>query len=343
MQTEIVHIDGSHGEGGGQILRSSLSLAMVTGKPVRISSIRAGRPKPGLLRQHLTAVQAAQRISRGRVEGALLGSTELTFYPQTPTHGSYEFSIGTAGSTTLVLQTLLPALMRVPGESILDIEGGTHNPWAPPFEFLSRCFAPCIEKMGPRLSFQLLRPGFHPAGGGRIRARIQSRRSLEPLQLFERGTLRSIEAKALVAHLSPTIAERELGVLTNRLKLSGSQAVIQQLDTSIGPGNSVVVSIESEAVTEVVSAVGTRGLSAEKVARRAADAVEAYLLADAPVGEFLADQLLLPCALAGSGGFTTGRLSQHALTNIDVIRRFVDTPIQTKQSGRQTRVVFGPV
>src|SRR5262245_2007058 len=160
-----ITIDGSAGEGGGQILRTALALSLVTARPFRIERIRAGRPKPGLLRQHLTAVQAAAKVGAARISGAEVGSLELTFEPTGLRGGAYDFAVGTAGSATLVLQTLLPALLRAREPSQLTIEGGTHNPYAPPFDFLARTFLPVLRRMGAAIEARLEAPGFYPAGG----------------------------------------------------------------------------------------------------------------------------------------------------------------------------------
>src|SRR5262245_57066518 len=176
-QSSILTIDGSHGEGGGQILRSSLALSMVTGTPFRIENIRAKRKKPGLMRQHLTAVNAARQVSSAGVDGAAIGSTELVFHPGTVRPGDYQFAVGTAGSTTLVLQTVLPALLCAGGSSRLSFEGGTHNPFAPPFDFLERAFLPLMNRMGPKVAATLERPGFYPAGGGRFTVTIEASKS----------------------------------------------------------------------------------------------------------------------------------------------------------------------
>ena len=343
MTNDMVSIDGSIGEGGGQIFRSALSLSMVTGRPVQIRNIRAGRPKPGLLRQHLTALEAATRVCHARVDGAELGSTDVRFYPQAPQPGVYELAIGTAGSTTLVLQTILPSLMLAESESTVELTGGTHNPWAPPFEFLAACFARCVERMGPSLSFTLHRPGFHPAGGGQLSARVKPvpDGALSPLSLFERGALVGIRAEAIVAHLPETIAERELQVIRRRLRIPDSDATIRRLDGSRAPGNCVLIYLEFEHVTEVVSTIGRKGLGSETVASRAVDAALVYRDSGVPVGEFLADQLLLPGALAGAGGFRTGRLSSHAETNVEVIRRFLETSIRVTARGADTEIHFG--
>ena len=333
-------IDGSRGEGGGQILRSSLALSIVTGEPLSIENIRAGRKRPGLLRQHLTAVRAAARISNAHVEGDALSSMALSFHPQPAQAGTYHFAVGTAGSAVLVLQTILPALMLADGPSVLTLEGGTHNPWAPPFEFLTRAFAPTIERMGPRLHFELVKPGFHPAGGGRFTVHIDPAAELLELTLLTRGRETRRSAEALVAHLSEKIGERELAVLKRRLALPGDAATCRVLSDSAGPGNALVLTLEFEHAVEVIATIGRKGVSAEKVASETADVSEAFLASEAPVGVHLADQLLLPMAIAGGGAFRTLALSEHARTNIDVIKRFLDGPIRVQEEGTTVVVRF---
>src|SRR5688572_16449750 len=187
MPPSLITIDGSMGEGGGQVLRTSLALSLVTGKPFRIEKIRAGREKPGLLRQHLTAVNAAAAVGGAHVEGAALGSRELDFRPGPAKPGEYRFAVGTAGSATLVLQAVLPALLTARGASTLVLEGGTHNPFAPPFDFLDKAFLPLLRRMGARVEVALERPGFYPAGGGRFQVRVEPVERLERLDLPSRG------------------------------------------------------------------------------------------------------------------------------------------------------------
>ena len=190
-KNKMIVIDGSAGEGGGQILRSSLALSLVTGKPFRIENIRAGRTKPGLLRQHLTALAAATQIGKAKVEGAVLGSKIVSFTPRGVTPGDYHFAVGTAGSATLVLQTVLPALMLASGPSTLVLEGGTHNPSAPPFDFISKAFLPILNRMGPCIKVELERYGFYPAGGGRFRVSINPAAQLSPIDLLTCGESRA--------------------------------------------------------------------------------------------------------------------------------------------------------
>jgi RNA 3'-terminal phosphate cyclase (ATP) len=248
----MLTIDGSQGEGGGQVLRSSLALSLVTGEPFRIENVRARRAKPGLMRQHLTALNAAAEISRAEVIGAAIGAREVTFRPGRARGGSYSFSVGTAGSATLVLQTVLPALMLAGEPSALILEGGTHNPRSPPFEFLARAFLPLLRRMGPRVDAVLEKPGFYPAGGGRIRAAISPVAALRRIDLLERGEIRSLQGKAVVAALPESIADREIRVLAEKLGWDRSRLRKETTRNSRGPGNAVIVEIECENVTEVL-------------------------------------------------------------------------------------------
>jgi RNA 3'-terminal phosphate cyclase (ATP) len=204
----MITIDGSTGEGGGQVLRTSLGLSLVTGRPFRIENIRAGRQKPGLMRQHLTAVRAAAQISNATLSGDEIGSRELHFEPGAVKHGSYEFAVGTAGSATLVLQTVLPGLIVAQGPSQLTLKGGTHNPWSPPFDFLAKVFLPLLARMGANVTVKLVRPGFYPAGGGEFTVDIQPATDgrLRPLELMERGEIIGRHARAIVARLPDQIA-----------------------------------------------------------------------------------------------------------------------------------------
>lgn len=320
----MLELDGSEGEGGGQILRTALGLSIVTGTPFRIDNIRARRERPGLQRQHLTAVLAAAEIGRADVRGAAIGSSVLTFKPSAvASTGSHTFSVGTAGSATLVLQTVLPALLGAAGLTTITFEGGTHNPMAPPFDFLERAFLPLLGRMGARVTATLERRGFYPIGGGRIRVLIEPCPKLSRLDLLERGAVRRRSARAIVSQLPVSIAQRELKVLGTELSIDRDHLRIVEEPRPQGPGNAVIVEVESEQVTEVFSAIGEKRVSAETVAARAAEEARRYLDAGVPVGEHLADQLLIPMALAGGGAFVTTPLSSHATTNIGVIERFL--------------------
>ena len=251
----MISIDGSFGEGGGQILRTSLALSLVTGKPFRIERIRSRRHRPGLMRQHLTAANAAAAIGQAAVTGNNLGSQTLTFAPNTVRPGSYRFDVGTAGSCTLVLQTVLPALMTAASGSEVVLDGGTHNPHAPPFDFLARSFLPVVGAMGPKAVAHLERAGFYPAGGGRVRVSVTPAERLLPVELLERGKVVRRSARALVSNLPASIGEREMRVVRRRLSLSDDCISIEAA-ASPGPGNAVVIEIKSEHVTEVFTEFG---------------------------------------------------------------------------------------
>ncbi|MCK4342141.1 MAG: RNA 3'-terminal phosphate cyclase [Phycisphaerae bacterium] len=320
----MITIDGSQGEGGGQVLRSSLALSLVTGQPFTITNIRAGRKKPGLMRQHLTAVTAAAEVGQAKVTGASLRSTELTFEPGEIQSGEYHFAVGTAGSATLVLQTVLPALLCAPGPSALRLEGGTHNQWAPPFDFLVKTFLPLVNRMGPTVNATLVRPGFYPVGGGEFHVSITPANALQPIELLERGQTKRVTATAKVAHLPRNIAERELRAIGGKLGLTDDDLVVEEVKDSRGPGNIVMIEIECEHVTELFTGFGERQVPAETVAAKATQQARRYLSKGVPVGEYLTDQLLIPLALAGGGAFRTLELSRHAQTNIEVIKAFLD-------------------
>ena len=327
----MLTLDGSMGEGGGQILRSAVALSMVTGTGVRIENIRARRDKPGLRRQHLTAVNAAATISRAQVNGAAVGSRELTFIPGAVEPGDYYFPIGTAGSTTLVLQTILPPLLQAAGRSTIRLEGGTHNPHAPPLNFLELAFLPIVNRLGPRVSVRLERPGFYPAGGGRLTVTVDPARQLSRFDLVDRGPIESRLCKAIVARLPRHIAERELRVVQQELDWSPECFEVEVLPGEYGPGNVLMIQIGSRDVCEVFTGFGVRGVPAEAVARDALEQATGYLDANVPVGSCLADQLLLPLALSGAGSFATLPLSLHARTNIEVIQKFLDVAIEARQ------------
>lgn len=325
-------IDGSQGEGGGQIIRTSLALSLVTGKPFRAEHVRANRDKPGLRQQHLTAVNAAAKICQGKVEGAAVGATEFAFIPGVVTPGDYTFSVGTAGSATLVLQTVLPPLMIASGASMLRFEGGTHNVHAPPYDFLERTFLPLVSRMGPNILIELGRYGFYPPGGGRFDVFIEPAVKLQRLDLLKRGKICERRARALVVNLPASMAERELAVIEERMGFGKEELYPEISDNAISRGTAVLIEIESECLTEVFVRIGERGVRAEVIAEKAADEALAYLKTDTPVGQHLADQLLIPMALAGGGSFATGPLTLHTMTNIEVIKKFLNVDIDITQS-----------
>jgi RNA 3'-terminal phosphate cyclase (ATP) len=369
----MIDIDGSRGEGGGQILRTSLALAIITGKPFHMRNVRAGRAKPGLRRQHLTCVQAAAALCKATLRGATVGSQDLEFTPTAAVEGGeHTFDIGTAGSTTLVVQTVLvPAIVR-PGfagprstpegsaESItaardlrVRVIGGTHNPMAPPFDFLDRVFVPHLRAMGADVRLELERYGF-AAGSPDPRAHYdapsQNRGSLvlvtgaasalRPLTIADAGPITSRHAVSILARLPTHVAERELGVVRDRLGFTHAECEVREVQGG-GPANLVMIEVERASGRELVTVHGEKGLRAEVVAERACAELAAFLDADVPVGEHLADQLLLPMAVAGGGSFRAAPLSLHATTNADTIGLFLDVPIRVEPDGAAVRVTIG--
>ncbi|HEX6299424.1 MAG TPA: RNA 3'-terminal phosphate cyclase [Acidimicrobiia bacterium] len=327
----MLALDGSQGEGGGQILRTALACSLLTGVPFSIEKIRAARHRPGLLPQHLAAVRAAAEIADAATEEAILGSETLTFEPGEVRAGEYHFDIGTAGSTGLVLQTVLVPLLSADGESRLVIEGGTHNEGAPPFEFLDLSFTPLLRRMGAELTLFLEKPGFYPVGGGRIRALVGNA-TWRRLDLLERGAIRSVWARSLVSRLPLSIAHRELAVVEKGLDWPKESLTAEAIDAD-GPGNALILVVESERVTEVFTGFGRRGLPAEEVASRTVAKTRRYLDSGVAVGLHLADQLLVPLTQSKGGSFLTSEPSTHFATNADVIDRFFDLKITTRPMG----------
>lgn len=336
----MIRIDGSRGEGGGQVLRSALGLSIATGVPFEIHSIRAGRKKPGLMRQHLAAVRAAAQVSSADVVGDALGSTALRFRPEPVRAGEFHFAVGSAGSTTLVLQTILPGLWSADGESVVHVEGGTHNPLAPPFDFLASAFLPVLGRMGPRVEAELHRPGFFPAGGGEVRVRVTPAERLEPLEILERGAAVGRRAVVHLSSLPSDIADRELDVVRELLGWSPRDCVVLQAEDPSGPGNVVSLELHHENVSEVATGFGAKHRSAERVARGVVHELRRYIASDAPVGVHLADQLLLPLAMAGGGAFRTLPLSGHTRTNAALIEEFLPVRFAFEEAKDGSREVL---
>ena len=336
---DLIEIDGSMGEGGGQVLRTSLGLSILTGRPLMISNIRASRKKPGLMRQHLTCVKAAARIGAAETEGAEISSQRLVFRPQMVVPGSYEFSIGTAGSTTLVLQAILPALICADGPSTIVVRGGTHNDMAPPWDFLDRVFFDALRKMGVGIKANLHEYGFFPAGGGCIEVSIDPVKKLKPFEFRHLGEIVTRKATILNSGLKGEIIQRERKTLEAKLGWRSSEIVTQEIRNSPGSGNILMLEVSDGHSRELVSAVAKRGKRAEHVAADACRDLHSYLKTGAPVGVHLADQLLIPMAMAGGGSFRCKRPTPHTRTNAEVISRFLDISFEfIEEEGRAVQI-----
>jgi RNA 3'-phosphate cyclase len=324
----MLTIDGSRGEGGGQILRSSLALSLLTGRAFRIVRIRAGRPRPGLQPQHLQSVLAAAAVGGARVEGAAPGSREVEFEPGPAAAGEYRFDVGTAGSVSLVLQTVFVPLALAGAESRLTLIGGTHVPWSPTFEYLREAWLPAMRAIGFDADVELELAGFYPKGGGRVTARIRPAARPAPLRLTERGPLRRIRGMSRVANLPESVAERQRGGAVERL---GERGIAASVEVSVEPmpsrfkGTSILLTAEFEGARLTATAIGRLGRPAEEVGREAADALADQIASDGgAVDRHMADQILLPLAFAGGESeFRTCEATAHLRTNAHVLDAFL--------------------
>lgn len=342
----MVEVDGTFGEGGGQILRSSLALSALTGEPFHISRIRGRRPKPGLRRQHLTAVHAAQKVANAEVRGDALGSTDLTFIPGRITGGEFLFDIQTAGSATLVLQTILPPLCRAEQPSVVTIRGGTHNPMSPPFDFVADTFLPAIRWMGFHVAARLIRHGFFPAGGGEIVVHIEPVAAIRPLDFETPKGLAGISARVLLSRLPERVWEAERRALES-LDLSFTAIERRDVSDSPGPGNCVMIVVdrgEGESQTRsVLTAFGERGRPSAQVVEEAARHARELLESGAAADRFLADQMMMYFAMAGGGSLTAPCLSNHATSNMAVIEKFLPVRFSTDPEEGHYRICCHPL
>jgi len=337
----MIEIDGTFGEGGGQILRTALALSAVTGEAFHISKIRGGRPKPGLRRQHLTAVLAAQEVTRAEVRGAELDSTDLTFAPARVAGGEFHFDIQTAGSAMLVLQTILPPLFRADQASAVTVRGGTHNPMSPPFDFFAETFLPATARLGFRAEGRLVRHGFFPAGGGQIVVKIEPAKGTEPTDFAAPGGPVVLSARVILARLPERVWDAEKRALQS-LGLNFAAIERRDVSDSAGPGNCVQIIVDrgqnDHRTRTILTAFGERGRPSAQVVEEAAGYARELLATNAAVDRFLADQLLIYLGMAGGGSFTAPSLSLHATTNMAVIEKFLPVRFAAEQVGNLAHV-----
>jgi RNA 3'-terminal phosphate cyclase (ATP) len=341
MSTDWIELDGSMGEGGGQILRSSLALSLLTGKPFHLHNVRAGREKPGLQPQHLQSVLAAAQIGQARVTGATRGSSELSFEPGEVRAGSYRFDIGTAGATGLVLHTVyLPLILRGGGPSEVTLVGGTHVNTSPSFHFLDATWRAYLAAMGLQVSLRLDRPGFYPRGGGVVRSFLQPSPTLGGITLPTRGQC-EITGISAVAGLDRSIARRQARRARYRLEQQGLDSRIEEATWENGPGTVLVLQLSTTPAPTVFVGLGARGKPAETVADEAVHELTRYITAgSALVDAHSTDQIVLPLALAnGPSEYSAAEITSHLLTNVAVIRRFLDRTITCEgEAGMPGRV-----
>ena len=329
--TDFLIIDGSHGEGGWQILRSTLSLAAITGRPVRIENIRANRKKPGLAAQHLTSVRAAEMLCDAEVKGAELGSQTLQFIPRKPVRaGNYFLDVaqaregGSAGAVMLVLQTLLLPLALTAGDSTVILRGGTHVDMSPSYDYVHDVWLPTLARMGVRARLSLARSGWYPVGRGEVKLRIAGSGQLRPLHLEHRGPLRVVMGRALAANLPVHISERMAARARDLLEQAGMAADIEAAVLEAAcPGAGIYLTAHYENSLAGFSAQGKRGKPAERVAEEACAALLHHHRSGAVLEQHLADQLFLPAALCrGESVFGVERISPHLVTNAWVVECF---------------------
>jgi len=364
----MIKIDGSWGEGGGQILRSTLTLSAILGKPVEIFNIRRGRKKPGLQPQHLTGVRAVAEICGGKLEGDTLLSQRIVFHPGEIRSGNYEFDVmkvkASAGSTGMIFQQIAPVLAFGKDLSQVVIKGGTHTEMAPPIDYLQEVFLPTVSRMGFQAKLEIERWGWYPIGQGIVKANIQPvQGKLKAIELNNRGKLKRIYGKSLVSRLPLSIAEREKNFAIGRLKeiflepetkslgskklenhptLSQkgwvhSQVPELHIETksvpSLGTGNAFSLIAEFENSIAGFNSLGKIGKRAEKVAEEAVDEFIKFYRSGACLEKHLADQLILYLALAeGKSSFSVSEISSHLLTNIWVVEQFL--PVEFKVEGK---------
>jgi RNA 3'-terminal phosphate cyclase (ATP) len=340
-----IEIDGSFGEGGGQIVRTALAFSTIFKRSLTVHHIRAKRAKPGLGHQHLMALKALAQISGAEVEGGAIGSERLTFIPKAICPGDYKFTIGTAGSVTLLLQALLPPLSISRKDSRLTLAGGTHVPWSPPFHFLSEILFPILSLMGISVEARIEQWGWYPKGGGILQVEIKSISHLKPISLLERGLLKKIRGISATSHLPKHVGERQrdeaLRRIEKEMKVNAEISVLHDLPAN-GPGSFLFLVAESEKAIAGFSSLGKRGKPAEEVAKEAVESLKDYVESDGCIDPHLADQLIPFLVLAkGHSSFSTMRITEHLLTNLWVVQHFSDVKIvQRGEKGEQGRVEF---
>jgi len=327
----MIHIDGSYGEGGGQVLRTSLSLAAITGQPILIENIRAGRKKPGLAAQHLTSVRAAAAICQAEIRGDALGSKTLEFIPSATTQaGDYTFDVSdalqgrSAGAITLVLQTILLPLALADGDSKVILRGGTQVAFSPPFTYIEQVYLPTLKRMGVQAEVRLNAWGWYPQGGGEAELLVSGGTTLSGINLWERGKLQQVRGLAVVTELPSHIPQRMASRAENLLREAKLKATVQPLrGRGVAPGAGMFLTAEYENSLSGAGAVGRVGLPAEKVAEMACQELIDFHKSGAPIDVHLADQLLLPAALANDASqYRVAEISTHLTTNAWVIQQF---------------------
>lgn len=342
-RTNIVLIDGARGEGGGQILRTSLSLSVLLLKPFEMINIRANRPNPGIQAQHLKAIEASASISNAIVEGATLKSSTVKFFPREIIPGNFKFDIGTAGSTSLVLQTLYLPLSFAKNTSVLSITGGTHVPWSPTFDYIKNCWLHFMERIGFKIKVELKRAGFYPHGGGQIKAVINPIDVVKPLNIVERGKLLKIQIYSAHTNLTDEVAKRQARTAEKILKnYAEVETIIDEL-ISYSKNTTIAITGIFENSVCCYTNLGEKGKRAEVVAEEACEKFLKFLSSDSTVDEYIADQILLPLSIAsGVSEFKVLKMTNHIQTNMETIKKFLDVDFEVEESGNSFKIKIKP-
>ena len=333
----MIEIDGSYGEGGGSLLRVSTALSALTGNPIHIKSIRAGRPKPGLMPQHLNAISVLQKLSKAKVNGLKIGSEEISFIPQSLQKGNFQVDVGTAGSITLILQAFMIPSSFAPGPVKIKLNGGTDVRWAPPVDYLQNVTLPILRSIGHQINLKLLKRGYYPQGGGRLAAHMKPGNDFQPFHIhnlqvdFIRGVS---HCNKLPRH----VADRQALAAEKKLKIAGydSQIVIETANDAIGPGSGIVLWSESKDKTSNPlgrvggSSLGEPGKRAELVGQEAAIELLRHLYIGAPLDRYMADQIIPYMAIHGSSTVKIAELTSHTLTNIYAAEKILSHHFQVR-------------
>ncbi len=345
LEEKLTDIDGSYGEGGGQILRTALALSAILKKPFSIHHIRSKRKNPGLQAQHLEAVEALAQITEAQTEGVKFGSQKITFFPQKILPGNYQFEVKTAGSTLLLFQAIFFPLSMAQRPSSVILVGGTHVPWSPPFQYLAEVLLPTLEPMGISVNAAIEKWGFYPRGGGKIQMTIHPVHELKPIHLTDRGSLKRIRGLSTLSNLPRHVAVRQKDQAMKRIqKELNMDAEINILYDALsnGPGSFLFLLAEYEKTIAGFSSLGQKGKPAEKVADEAVDDLKVYLSSEGCIDPHLADQLVPFMALTkGNSSFTTTRMTNHLLTNLWIINHFLEVKVEKQgEIGKPGRVDF---
>lgn len=339
-------IDGAHGEGGGQVVRTAVALAAITGQTIAVDNIRARRETPGLGAQHVAAVRAVAALCDAEVEGLAVGAGTFSFTPGVLRGGDFRFDIGTAGSVSLVLQALLPVMVAARAPCRVTLTGGTDVPLAPPIDYLQWVLLPMLARMGAHVHLEVRRHGYYPRGGGEVHVACTGG-DLRPLILGTPGTLSVVRGVAHVAGLSVGVADRMRRAAVDRLRLGGLKPA--QIDAralgqneAIGSGGAIVAVAVTDSTRIGAAWVAERGVRAEEIGEAVGAELSADFLSGAAVDVHAADQLLVYLALAGGGGFTARTVSSHAATAMWLIEKFLPVRFSIEERGRLTRVTVTP-